>query len=80
MTNRIPKYIQAIADNPEENPHGLTAKQIADRLYTHKWSLEKTLSTPVMTRTEAARRAAKVSPWGKWQPGLFSEADKYRGR
>ena len=73
---RIPKYIKAAAANPEENPYGLTAKQVADRVYNRKWSLEKALSMPIMTKTQAARRAAKASPWSRWEPGRFSRADK----
>lgn len=73
---KIPKYIIAIAEDPEQNIHNLTAKQIADRLYTHKWPMDQCLSTPMLTRREAGRRGAKRSPWSKWSPGEFSERDK----
>ena len=76
--NRIPKWIIAIAEDEEQNIHKLTASQIADRYYTRKWPMEQILSTPLMTRAEAGRRAAKKSPWGKWNPGEFSEADAKR--
>jgi hypothetical protein len=75
---KIPKYIIAIAKDPEQNIHGLTAKQIADRLYTHKWSLEQCLSTPMLTRREAGKRGARKSPWGRWSPGEFTAADKIK--
>jgi hypothetical protein len=78
--NRIPKWLIAIAEDEEQNIHGLTASQIADRYYTRKWPMEQILSTPLISRSEAGRRAAKKSPWGKWQPGLFSEADSRRNR
>lgn len=74
--DHIPKYIKAIAADPEQNPHRLTAKQICDRLYTHKWPLDQCLSQPLMTKTQAARRGAKRSYWGQWNPGLFSQHDK----
>ena len=75
---RIAKWIIKLAEDKERNPHGLTACQIADRHYNRKWPLEEILNTPLMTHSEAARRAAKVSPWGKWEPGKFSRSDKSR--
>jgi hypothetical protein len=74
--DRIPKYIKAAAADPEQNPHRLTAKQISDRIYNRKWSLEKALSLPILTKTEAARRGAKKSNWSNWEPGKFSARDK----
>ena len=75
---KIPKWIIEISEDTEQNIHNLTAKQIADRLYNRKWSMEKILKTPIMTRSQAGSLAAKKSPWGKWNPGEFSDADAER--
>jgi hypothetical protein len=76
--SRIAKWIIELAADEERNPHGLTACQIADRHYNRKWPLDEILSTPLMNHTQAARRAAKASPWSKWEPGKFSRSDKSR--
>jgi len=73
--SRIAKWIIELAADEERNPHGLTACQIADRHYNRKWPLEQILSTPLMTRSQAGSKAAKNSPWGKWEPGKFSRTD-----
>jgi hypothetical protein len=78
MSSNISRWIQDLADDPEKNIHGLKARTIASRVYKDNWTVEQALTTPLMNHTEAARRAAKVSPWGKWEPGKFSRSDKSR--
>lgn len=78
MIDRTPKWIHALADDPEKNIHGFTGKQIANRYYNRKWPIEKCLSEPLLTRSQAASRGAKKSHWSNWEPGKYSERDRAR--
>jgi hypothetical protein len=75
VSNNISRWIQDLADDPEKNIHGLKPGTIANRIYSCKWSVEEALNTPPLNHTQAARRAAKKSPWSKWEPGKFSQSD-----
>ena len=75
MSSNISRWIQDLADDPEKNIHGLKARTIASRVYKDNWTVEQALTTPLISRTEAARMAAKKSHWSKWEPGRFSKAD-----
>ena len=75
---RVPKWIKALVADPKKNIHGFTGVQVANRYYNRKWSIEECLSTPLLTPSQSATRAAKKSCWSRWEPGKYSRADKER--
>ena len=74
---RLKEIREAVRDSTR-NIHKLTLNVVRNRVMNRGWTLEEALTTPLMTRTQAAQRAAQNPRWRNFSIRVTDEEREKR--